>query len=482
MRLSFRFAVALAAVILVVLGANAVFHLRRDLAMFEEDVVRDATTMGRVLGPLVAETWAREGEERARTFVSSANERETVQIRLVYPDGEATTKPLIDAPELSSLKAPGSFVRRTRISENGSEVDALATYVALPPPAGPRALLEFAEPLRGEQAYTRRALLSAAATTVLLALLCAAATTILGVIFVGQPVRRLVELTRKIGSGDFSARLKLRQRDEIGELAGALDSMSGKLAKAHEDLARESAQKLEALESLRHTERLATVGKLASGVAHELGTPLQLVSSHARLIAEEPTGSADVTESAGIIREQADRMTRIVRQLLDFARRRPTSREAIDLAETAQRAARMFVGPDARASIDVKVTKPAEAVEVDGDPEQLLQVLSNLVTNAVQAMPDGGRLEIDIAGGSRPGMPGDWARLSVRDDGVGMSAEVRRHAFEPFFTTKEVGKGTRLGLSVALGIVEEHGGAIDIHGRSARGTELVVWLPKGRHT
>ncbi|NUO53758.1 MAG: HAMP domain-containing histidine kinase [Polyangiaceae bacterium] len=480
MRLSFRFAIALAAVILLVLGANALFGVRRDLAMFEDDMVRDAATMGRVLGPLVAETWAREGEDRARSFVSAANERETVQVRLVYPGGDETTKPLIDAQELSSLQTPGNLVRRTRIVDDGVEVEALATYVALPAPAGPGALLEIAEPLRGEQAYTRRALLSAATTTILLALLCAGATTVLGVIFVGQPVRRLVDLTRRIGGGDFSSRLDLRQRDEIGELAGALDSMSGKLEKAHNDLAKESAEKLAAVETLRHSERLATVGKLASGVAHELGTPLQLVSSHARLVVEEPTVSSEVKESAEIIREQADRMTAIVRQLLDFARRRPSSREAVDLADAAQRAARMFVGPADRTSIGVRVTKPAETVEVEADPEQLLQVLSNLVTNAVQAMPKGGQLEIEVGGGSRPGVPGDWARLSVRDEGVGMPPEVRRHAFEPFFTTKDVGKGTGLGLSVALGIVEEHGGSIDIRSEDGRGSELVVWLPKVR--
>jgi signal transduction histidine kinase len=107
-----------------------------------------------------------------------------------------------------------------------------------------------------------------------------------------------------------------------------------------------------------------------------------------------------------------------------------------------------------------------------------LQVLSNLVTNAVQAMPKGGRLDIDVAGGSRPGVDGDWARLSVRDHGIGMPEEISRHAFEPFFTTKDVGTGTGLGLSVALGIVEEHGGAIDIHSEAGRGSELVVWLPK----
>ncbi len=482
MRLSFRFAVVLAGVILLVLGANALFHLRRDLAVFEEDVVRDASTMGRVLGPLVAETWQREGEARARSFVSSANERETVQIRLVYPDGTGGHKPIVGAAELASLEAPQNLVRRARMRDAGREVDALVTYVALPAPAGPKALLEFAEPLHGEAAYTRRALISAATTTVLLALLGALATTVLGVIFIGQPVRRLVEQTRRIGSGDFSARLDLRQRDEIGELGAALDSMSARLAKAQRDLDQESAAKLAALETLRHAERLAIVGKLASGIAHELGTPLQVVSGHARLVAEEPNVGPDAKESAAIIREQVDRMATIVRQLLDFARRRSPTREPIDLAEATERAARVFVEPAARGAIDVRLKKPASAVSVDADHEQLMQVLSNLVTNAVQAMPEGGRLEIDVAETTRPGLPGAWARVSVRDDGSGMDADVREHVFEPFFTTKDVGRGTGLGLSVALGIVEEHGGAIDVHSEPGRGSELVVWLPSARAT
>jgi C4-dicarboxylate-specific signal transduction histidine kinase len=389
MRLSFRFAIALAGVILLVLGANAIFHLRRDLALFEEDVVRDASTMGRVLGPLVAETWQREGEAKARSFVSSANEREAVQIRLVYPDAIGGPAPLVAAPELGALREAEPLVRRTTMRDKGKEVDALVTYVALPPPAGPTALLEFAEPLHGEAAWTRRALLSAATTTVLLALLGALATTVLGILFIGQPVRRLVAQTRRIGNGDFSTRLDLRQRDEIGELGAALDAMSDRLARAQLDLDRETAERLAAVETLRHAERLATVGKLASGIAHELGTPLQVVSGHARLVAEEPNVGADTKESAAIIKEQVDRMATIVRQLLDFARRRPTTREPIDLADAAERAARVFVGPDARDAVDVRLTRPERSVTVEADHEQLMQVLSNLVTNAVQAMPDG---------------------------------------------------------------------------------------------
>src|SRR5262249_4136572 len=144
----------------------------------------------------------------------------------------------------------------------------------------------ISESLAGERKYVRATIVQTLLATAALALVSAVVTTALGVWFVGRPMRALREQARRIGAGDLHARLSLKQRDEIGELAEEMNRMSERLAAAHEEVARATQARLAALAQLRHAERLATVGQLASGIAHELGTPLQIVTGRAGMIAE----------------------------------------------------------------------------------------------------------------------------------------------------------------------------------------------------
>jgi signal transduction histidine kinase len=300
----------------------------------------------------------------------------------------------------------------------------------------------------------------------------------LGVVFIGRPISRLAEKARRVGTGDLSEPLHLTQRDELGELASEINEMCERLG--DESRARELAT-----EQLRHADRLMTVGKLASGLAHELGTPLNVVGGRAKLIVEREVEGQEAIDSARIVVEQAERMTALIRQLLDFARPRVLHKAPVNVATLAGRVCQL-VATIAKGH-NITLTPPAadEGLRVEADDGQLGQVLTNLVVNAIQATPGGGSVEIAarvvdqvpppyVGGEARA-----WMAIEVRDTGIGLDEATRARIFEPFFTTKEIGDGTGLGLSVSWGIVREHGGWIDVQSTKGAGSTFTVYLPRG---
>jgi signal transduction histidine kinase len=237
------------------------------------------------------------------------------------------------------------------------------------------------------------------------------------------------------------------------------------------------------IEQLRHADRLSTVGKLASGIAHELGTPLTVVSGRARLIADGLSGE-ETRESALTIADQAQRMTRIIRQLLDFARRRSAAKSPEDLRAVARQTVSLLSPLADKRGARITLDEPDTPLMAEVDVGQLQQALTNLVVNAIQAMPRGGAVRCAVGRApARPpadhgGAEGEYLSVAVTDEGEGMSEETMAHIFEPFFTTKPVGEGTGLGLSVTYGIVKDHGGWIELESSPGAGTRFTIRLPE----
>src|SRR5579883_581897 len=194
-------------------------------------------------------------------------------------------------------------------------------------------------------------------------------------------------------------------------------------------LRRETGERISTLEQLRHRDRLATIGQIASGVAHELGTPLNVVSGRAKLITTDPHASAEVVENARIVHEQADRMARIIRELLDFARRRGPNPGSVDLAETARRTVELL-GPVAeRRGVALELAPPEAPVVAEVDRAQIQQALSNLVLNGIQASAGRGPVRVAV-GRERARAPeeagggeAEYAFLAVADSGGGIAPE-----------------------------------------------------------
>jgi len=224
-------------------------------------------------------------------------------------------------------------------------------------------------------------------------------------------------------------------------------------------------------EQLRHADRLATVGQLAAGVAHELNEPISSVLGFAQLLRGQRTPDDPDWDDLGKIEAAALHARDIVRQLLLFSRRGPGAREEVDLQRVIDDAA-VIVGPRIRrAGVRLHREPTAGSVTVAGDSAQLRQVVVNLLVNAIQAMPEGGDLTVRIDGDA------DERVLTVEDTGEGMSDAVRQQALLPFFTTRELHEGTGLGLAVVHGIVTGHGGTVEIDSREGTGTRVVLHLP-----
>jgi signal transduction histidine kinase len=235
---------------------------------------------------------------------------------------------------------------------------------------------------------------------------------------------------------------------------------------------RETEEEKTKLQSqLRHADRLATVGLLAAGVAHELNEPLGSILGFAQLAKKNGDLPEQSAEDIGKIEAAALHAREVIKNLLVFARQMPPEKRRVDLNEVSGRALGFFRDRCTNSGIEVVHTLECGLPEIIADPGQIHQVLVNLVVNALQAMPEGGRLTIRTMAEDR------HVCLIVEDTGVGMTREEMERVCMPFYTTKDVGEGTGLGLAVVHGIVTSHSGSLEIESEPGKGSRFAVRLP-----
>jgi signal transduction histidine kinase len=228
----------------------------------------------------------------------------------------------------------------------------------------------------------------------------------------------------------------------------------------------------ETQQQLRLTERLAELGTLAASMAHEIGTPMNVILGRAEQLLQR-TDDETMKKGLTIITAQVERMTRLINQLLTFARRGPPNFRPVDLRDVVKNCLDAVEERLSRHCVRVVSEHDEELPHIHGDSDLMMQVLLNLVLNAVQAMPESGTLRVATA---REGA--HHIRLTVADTGHGIPPDVLPKIFEPFVTTKARGKGTGLGLTVVLGIVQEHGGSITVDSMPGQGTTFTLRLPR----
>ena len=297
-----------------------------------------------------------------------------------------------------------------------------------------------------------------------------------------RPMRDLVEATERIARGDLDHRLRVERRDEVGQLAAAFNRMTDDLKSARESRmewgrtlekrVEERTQELRDMQdALVQSEKLASLGKMAAGVAHEINNPLTSILIQTHLLLEKCDSGGEARSSLNLIAEEAERCTQIVRGLLEFSRKMPARTAPEDVNGLVERTLQLLTNQIAVRSIDlIKSLDPAlSSVELDRNKMQ--QVFSNLVINACEAMPSGGTLTVS----TRPGADGNGVEVSFADTGAGIPAENLKKIFDPFFTTKSFGTG--LGLAVSYGIVRQRGGTIQVRSERGRGSEFIVRIP-----
>jgi len=284
----------------------------------------------------------------------------------------------------------------------------------------------------------------------------------------GKAVRVAIALQRLLF---FDAQLAMRAY--ISKHQGELERVNTELSDSRRRLARDLEETGDALretsERARAAERLADVGVLVAGLAHEIGTPMGVIQGHAQLL-EAAMHDESSRWRLHTIREQVGRIQRIMQSLLNMARPGRHRRMPVDLGALAESTLAFVRDKLARRGIETAIDL-GHCPSVPGEPERLQQVLLNLLLNAADAMPDGGMLTVSLA-------PEDQRLvLRIGDTGSGIPADAIGRIFEPFYTTKAAGEGNGLGLSVAHGIVTEHGGELDVERSDASGTTFRIRLP-----
>jgi signal transduction histidine kinase len=479
MRLVAKLTVALVLGMAIVLALFGYRSVQRERELLDGYRSRHDQLLLHSLTISVRQSWRHDGEGAARSLIAEADARDDgLSLRWVWLDAPRGDR-FAPAVPVDPARARSGLVHIERVTE-GEPRDFV--YALVDVGAGRPGAIELSESLHESDRILRESAWSAALAVLALAVLGGVMALALGAYFVGRPVEAIVEKTRRIGEGDLGEPLDLRQKDELGRVAREINLMSDRLAEARSSLTRETAARISALQQLRHADRLSTVGKLASGIAHELGTPLNVVSGRAKRILRGAPAE-EIEGNARIIVEQADRMTRIIRQLLDFARRRGAQKAPGDLTTIARGVLGLLEPLAEKRRVTLAIVPPEDRAEAEVDAGQIQQALTNLVMNGIQAMSRGGELTVSLTREhrepppARGGPAGDWLAMRVRDQGDGIRPEDLPHVFEPFFTTKDVGEGTGLGLSVTWGIVEEHGGWIEVESELGKGTSFTVYLP-----
>lgn len=269
-------------------------------------------------------------------------------------------------------------------------------------------------------------------------------------------------------TNDLSQQITPPRTPELARITGAINQLADTL---RVNLTRQS----ELEHDLRRSERLSALGRLIAGVAHEVRNPLAAIKLKVQMARRAKTEPDKLDDTFRVISEEIDRLDTLVRRLLEFGRTRPLELSKIDLRELVRRRAALFNDVAERAGVRIEILLPADTVVVEGDRERLAQVLDNLIQNALDAMPDGGRLAISCqVATAEDGLA--VARLTVEDTGRGIPTEDHERIFEPFFTARETGTG--LGLAIAREIVESHGGRINFVSREGHGAIFLVELPQ----
>lgn len=308
---------------------------------------------------------------------------------------------------------------------------------------------------------------------------------------VGQPLKHLKDGTSELADGNLGYQLEVDSTDEAGELASSFNRMSLQLRAANEEIVawaktledrvdQKTRELKRAHEHVLHVEKMATIGKMAAVVAHEINNPLSGILTYAKLLKKwiqrgeaETSKKNDAEQCLDLIADESRRCGDLVKNLLTFSHTSPMNVQTTDLNTVVDRSVRLVAHQLELNGVELHLDLPSNLPAIQCDPGQIEQVLLALIMNAIDAMPRGGNLWVS----TRMGEECDELAIEVRDDGSGIPPEILPNIFEPFLTTKETGKSVGLGLAVSQNIIEGHRGRVDVHSEVGKGTTFTVTLP-----
>jgi signal transduction histidine kinase len=486
MRVSTKITAALSAAALLVFGANGFMRLREE----RRDSLAEAESEARTLGTAVRVAVENALRDRQLGDVEETLEMledidPEVDFFIVDPAGSlvassAGADPLDSAQTglLSEVRDHHHTVVRFEETRFPPELVLAMPLLDAREPGG---FLLIIKPLtEGEQeiAAARDDIIRSVAFFVVAISLLG---FVLGMIYVKRPLDRLAAAMQRLRKGDLHTELRVAARDEVSALAQEFNHLVVDLRDAHMRLAAEQESRRHLEHGLQHVDKLVTVGQLAAGLAHEIGSPLQILNGRAHALMNKRHDPAQVYKNARIMIDESDRIARIVDQLLALSRRRAPRLVKVDARSAAEQVVGLLNVVVQRRQVELTLDSSDDLPSVVADRDQFQQALLNLINNALDASPPGARVAVSLSESSLRAVGGvlnvPALRVVVRDQGCGMSRETLDRCFEPFFTTRTDVGGTGLGLAVVKTIVADHGGVIHAESEPDSGSCFTVDLP-----
>ena len=513
-RLAIRYTVISSTVLLIVMFVSAFLHIEKVQKVFSEKSIHDADMISEMilrdsyhlmlednrdyLQLMIEEVGSSARIQRARILgkegvVSFSNNKQEIGTALSEEDDScafchlAGSKALVDAPiekrsRIFTDDDGNQFLSVTRGIYNDPNCYTAACHAHAPEEKKIGVLdIVISLDYMADLAHAHHTDVLASTTVMLLILsLC---HYLLTRKYICDPIQGLLEQTQALSEGDLSARVKKISKDEIGELGRSFNTMADNLTQAQLELkewgntlehkVEERTEEIHNMQDqLLRSAKLASMGEIVAGVAHEINNPLTGILMFASLSAKTPDLPQQVRDNLELIMSETGRCAKIVRGLLEFARESIPEKKLDSInriiEHTLELVAQQIIFQDIH--IECRCGEGLPELEVDAD--QLQQVFFNMFINAAQAMPDGGSLKIstDVLADEKA------VRIIVEDSGTGISQENLSKVFDPFFSTKSQ-KGSGLGLSVSYGIIKNHGGRVDVESREGEGTRFSIYLP-----
>ncbi len=288
---------------------------------------------------------------------------------------------------------------------------------------------------------------------------------------IANPIRRLEKITKKVAKGDFSEAIKVTGKDEIASLELSFNQMEERLLDAMTSLEHTIEKLQEKQAELVEAEKLASIGKLAAGIAHEINNPLTSVLTFSSLLLEQCPENDPRHERLKMVVKETTRARNIVRQVLNFAKEAPLRKEKINVNRPVKEIADSLIEQGTFKDIELSLNFSENLPEIYIDTVQIGQVITNILVNAAHAITPPGKINIATQAA------GNFVEIIFTDTGSGIPEENIKKIFDPFFTTKDKTKGTGLGLAVSYGIIKKHGGDIEVRSIAEKGSTFIVRLP-----
>ncbi|MBN1696681.1 MAG: hypothetical protein JW881_04115 [Spirochaetales bacterium] len=481
MKISYKLFFSIIIVFIVSFIIYGIFAYQRDLNNYIQDIKTDTKTLAKVLSIEFVTVWERDGLSFSLELLDEVNEHSTARIRWVWldSDNEIRFKPVIDCEKIlgQSDRDVSSFI-------NLDEGKFICTYLPVNLPISRTGAIEVYEDLSSViDTFFINNMVHLGIVALFISICTFILIWVIGYFMLSKRISGILGFIKRLGAGNRSDMIAVKGNDEISTIASGLDAMRTELKSTEEMLMKERDEHIKILEQLRHMDRLAVIGKITSGIAHELGTPLNIISGRAKLLNSFDLSHDEIIENANIIGEQTDNITTIIKNMLNFSRRKKPEKKPVNINTIVRKTIDMFGLNKEYRRVSIELIENEKDIIGNVDRIQIQQVLSNIILNSIQAIPGEGKIEIgvSIVSMTLPGVPAGTVNktlsLYIKDNGPGIPEADIENVFKPFFTTKSTQGGSGIGLSLVKDIIKDYHGRIEVENNPEGGCCFNIYLP-----